>query len=92
MRGPSDRGSPSARLVHRVRDKAEAKKTVSAGAYDKPELLTESSNRTAAARIEGRSGRICTQYANMDSGFDVVLGGFTSTAAAKAFLQRASLL
>ncbi|GBF17579.1 chaperone protein DnaK [Rhodococcus sp. Br-6] len=74
-------------------NKAEAKKTILGWReYDKPELLTENTNRTAAARIEDRSGRISTQYANMDSGLDIAPGDFTSTAAAKTFLQRAGLL
>ena len=74
-------------------NKAEAKKTVLGWReYDKPELLAENTNRTAAARIEDRSGRISAEYANMDSGLEIAPGDFTSTAAAKTFLQRAGLL
>ncbi|WP_420880253.1 Hsp70 family protein [Rhodococcus sp. (in: high G+C Gram-positive bacteria)] len=74
-------------------NKAEAKKTVLGWReYDKPELLNENTNRTAAARIEDRSGRISAEYANMDSGLEIAPGDFTSTAAAKTFLQRAGLL
>ncbi|NKR65378.1 Hsp70 family protein [Rhodococcus hoagii] len=74
-------------------NKAEAKKTVLGWReYDKPELLTENTNRTAAARIEDRSGRISAEYANMDSGLEIAPGDFTSTAAAKTFLQRVGLL
>lgn len=74
-------------------NKAEAKKTVLGWReYDKPEPLTENTNRTAAARIEDRSGRISAEYANMDSGLEIAPGDFTSTAAAKTFLQRAGLL
>lgn len=74
-------------------NKAEAKKTVLGWReYDKPELLAENTNRTAAARIEDRSGRISAEYANMDSGLEIGADDFTSTAAAKTFLQRAGLL
>lgn len=74
-------------------NKTEAKKTILGWReYDKPELLTENTNRTAAARIEDRSGRISAEYANMDSGLEIAPGDFTSTAAAKTFLQRAGLL
>ncbi|WP_157662932.1 Hsp70 family protein [Prescottella equi] len=73
--------------------KAEAKKTILGWReYDKPELLTENTNRTAAARIEDRSGRISAEYANMDSGLEIGADDFTNTAAAKTFLQRAGLL
>ncbi|WP_458683413.1 Hsp70 family protein [Prescottella equi] len=74
-------------------NKAEAKKTILGWReYDKPELLTENTNRTAAARIEDRSSRISAEYANMDSGLEIGADDFTSTAAAKTFLQRAGLL
>ncbi|WP_254597468.1 Hsp70 family protein [Prescottella equi] len=74
-------------------NKAEAKKTILGWReYDKPELLTENTNRTAAARIEDRSGRISAEYANMDSGLEIGADDFTNTAAAKTFLQRAGLL
>ncbi|WP_186322375.1 Hsp70 family protein [Prescottella equi] len=74
-------------------NKSEAKKAVLGWReYDKPELLTENTNRTAAARIEDRSGRISIEFASMDSGLEIAPGDFTSTAAAKTFLQRAGLL
>ncbi|MFX1787328.1 Hsp70 family protein [Prescottella equi] len=74
-------------------NKTEAKKTILGWReYDKPELLTENTNRTAAARIEDRSGRISAEYANMDSGLEIAPSDFTSTTAAKTFLQRAGLL
>lgn len=74
-------------------DKAEAKKTILGWReYDKPELLTENTNRTAAARIEDKSGRVTTDFASMDSGLKIQSSGFTTPAAAKTFLQRAGLL
>lgn len=74
-------------------NKSEAKKAVLGWReYDKPELLTENTNRTAAARIEDRSGRISIEFASIDSGLEIAPGDFTSTAAAKTFLQRAGLL
>ncbi|MET3642837.1 hypothetical protein ABIC73_004440 [Prescottella equi] len=74
-------------------NKAEAKKTILGWReYDKPELLTENTNRTAAARIEDKSGRVTTDFASMDSGLKIQSSGFTNTAAAKTFLQRAGLL
>lgn len=74
-------------------NKTEAKKTILGWReYDKPELLTENTNRTAAARIEDRSGRISIEFASMDSGLEIAPGDFTSTAATKTFLQRAGLL
>lgn len=62
-------------------NKAEAKKKILGWReYDRPELLTENTNRTAAARIEDRNGAGDAQYASMDSGLYIMSGDFDSPA------------
>lgn len=85
---------PLAPLTYTARvNKSEAKKTVLGWReYDKPELLSENTNRTAATRIEDKNGLVNTQFASMDSGLIITSVGFPDTATAKSFIQRTGLL
>ncbi|NKR30161.1 Hsp70 family protein [Rhodococcus hoagii] len=74
-------------------NKAEAKKIVLEWReHIDPAFLTENTTRTAVTYIDDSNSFVRGQYANMDTGLYISIGGFTDTDAAAAFFQRTSLL